>query len=80
VAALLNVDSVVAAYGEVRALWDVSLAVDEGEIVTLLGANGAGKTTTMRVLSGLLRPQSGTVTFGGLAIHRFPRGGDCGRA
>ena len=71
-AALLTVDSVVAAYGEVRALWDVSLAVNEGEIVTLLGANGAGKTTTMRVLSGLLRPQSGTVTFGGLAIHRLP--------
>ena len=69
---LLSVDSVVAAYGEVRALWDVSLAVDEGEIVTLLGANGAGKTTTMRVLSGLIRPRSGTVTFDGLAVHRLP--------
>ncbi len=71
-APLLSVDSVVAAYGEVRALWGVSLAVDEGEIVTLLGANGAGKTTTMRVLSGLLRPRSGTVTFSGQAIHRLP--------
>ena len=69
---LLSVDSVVAAYGEVRALWGVSLFVDEGEIVTLLGANGAGKTTTMRVLSGLLRPRSGTVTFDGLAVHRLP--------
>ena len=69
---LLSVDSVVAAYGEVRALWGVSLVVDEGEIVTLLGANGAGKTTTMRVLSGLLRPRSGTVTFDGLAVHRLP--------
>ena len=71
-AALLEVASIVAAYGEVRALWDVSLVVGEGDIVTLLGANGAGKTTTMRVLSGLLRPQSGTVTFAGEMIHRLP--------
>ncbi len=71
-AALLEVASIVAAYGQVRALWDVSLTVGEGEIVTLLGANGAGKTTTMRVLSGLLRPRSGTVTFDGQSIHRFP--------
>jgi len=72
VAALLEVASIVAAYGQVRALWDVSLAVGEGEIVTLLGANGAGKTTTMRVLSGLMRPRSGTVTFDGQGIHRLP--------
>jgi len=72
VSVLLEVASIVAAYGQVRALWDVSLTVGEGEIVTLLGANGAGKTTTMRVLSGLLRPQSGTVTFAGEAIHRLP--------
>ena len=71
-APLLEVASIVAAYGQVRALWDVSLAVGEGEIVTLLGANGAGKTTTMRVLSGLLRPRSGTVTFDGQGIHRLP--------
>jgi branched-chain amino acid transport system ATP-binding protein len=69
---LLEVASLVAAYGQVRALWDVSLEVGEGEIVTLLGANGAGKTTTMRVLSGLLRPRSGTVTFAGQRIDRFP--------
>jgi branched-chain amino acid transport system ATP-binding protein len=69
---LLDVASLVAAYGQVRALWDVSLEVGEGEIVTLLGANGAGKTTTMRVLSGLLRPRSGTVTFAGQRIDRFP--------
>ena len=68
----VQTESLVKPYGEVRALWDVSLAVDEGEIVTLLGANGAGKTTTMRVLSGLIRPRSGTVTFDGLAVHRLP--------
>jgi branched-chain amino acid transport system ATP-binding protein len=70
--ALLEVSSIVAAYGQVRALWDVSLVVEGGEIVTLLGANGAGKTTTMRVLSGLLRPQAGTVAFAGRMIHRLP--------
>jgi branched-chain amino acid transport system ATP-binding protein len=72
VAALLEVDAIVAAYGQVRALWEVSLRVDEGEIVTLLGANGAGKTTTMRVLSGLLRPLSGSVAFAGEPVHRLP--------
>src|SRR5712691_3729682 len=46
--------------------------VNEGEIVTLLGANGAGKTTTMRVLSGLLRPLAGSVTFADQRIHRLP--------
>jgi len=70
--ALLEIAEIVAAYGEVRALWDVSLTVDEGEVVALLGANGAGKTTTMRVLSGLLRPLSGSVTFAGERIHRLP--------
>ena len=70
--ALLEVAAIVAAYGEVRALWDVSLMVDQGEIVTLLGANGAGKTTTMRVLSGLLRPLAGSVTFAGQPIQRLP--------
>ena len=69
--ALLEVAAIVAAYGEVRALWDVSLRVDEGEVVTLLGANGAGKTTTMRVLSGLLRPLAGSMTFAGERIHRL---------
>jgi len=72
---LLEVEKVAAAYGQVRALWDVSFSVCEGEIVTLLGANGAGKTTTMRVISGLLRPQSGTVMFAGrlLTMLRAPR-------
>ncbi len=69
---LLTVVSVAAAYGEVRALWEVSFTVRGGEIVTLLGANGAGKTTTMRVISGLLRPLAGGVTFAGEPIHRLP--------
>ncbi|HYM70307.1 MAG TPA: ABC transporter ATP-binding protein [bacterium] len=68
---LLDVTGVAAAYGHVRALWDVSFTVREGEIVTLLGANGAGKTTTMRVISGLLRPERGGVRVAGRPIHRL---------
>lgn len=70
-AELLEVEKIGAAYGEVRALWDVSFYVREGEIVTLLGANGAGKTTTMRVISGLLRPLGGEVRLSGRTIHRL---------
>ncbi len=68
---LLEVSGVAAAYGQVRALWDASFTVREGEIVTLLGANGAGKTTTMRVISGLLRPLTGEVRLSGRSIQRL---------
>jgi branched-chain amino acid transport system ATP-binding protein len=57
-------------YGDVQALWDVSLQVNEGEIVTLLGANGSGKTTTLHTISGLLRPRQGSITFQSQALHR----------
>jgi branched-chain amino acid transport system ATP-binding protein len=57
-------------YGDVQALWDVSLQVNEGEIVTLLGANGAGKTTTLHTISGLLRRCQGSITFQGQTLHR----------
>jgi branched-chain amino acid transport system ATP-binding protein len=57
-------------YSDVQALWDVSLQVNEGEIVTLLGSNGAGKTTTLHTISGLLRPRQGSITFQGQALHR----------
>jgi len=56
-------------YGAIRALKGISLQVDEGEIVTLLGANGAGKTTTLRTVSGLLVPRPGQVTFDGADIQ-----------
>jgi branched-chain amino acid transport system ATP-binding protein len=70
--ALLEVDQVDASYGNVRALHGVSLAVDEGEIVCLIGANGAGKSTTLKVISGLLRPRSGQVRLDGQRIDRLP--------
>jgi branched-chain amino acid transport system ATP-binding protein len=63
--ALLEVTDLDAQYGRIRALSGVSLTVDEGEIVTLIGANGAGKTTTLRAISGLLRPTRGSVRFQG---------------
>ncbi len=59
--ALLEVEAVHAYYGNIHALKGVSLTVDEGEIVTLIGANGAGKSTTLKTISGLLRPRQGHV-------------------
>jgi branched-chain amino acid transport system ATP-binding protein len=69
--ALLEVSNLVARYGRITALSDVSLTVDEGEVVTLIGANGAGKTTTLRTISGLMRPASGTIRFDGRDITRL---------
>jgi len=69
--ALLEVDHLVARYGRITALQDISLTVEEGEIVTLIGANGAGKTTTLRAISGLVRPASGTIRFAGRDITRL---------
>jgi branched-chain amino acid transport system ATP-binding protein len=65
---LLEVTGLAAGYGALPVLRDVALAVDEGEIVAVLGANGAGKTTLNRVLSGLLRPRAGDVRFDGVDI------------
>ena len=63
---LLELNDVEATYGRIRALRGVSLHVEAGEIVTLIGANGAGKTTTLRAISGLLRPSKGKITFDGI--------------
>jgi branched-chain amino acid transport system ATP-binding protein len=72
--ALLELENVIAAYGHIRALKGLTLAVEEGEIVALLGANGAGKSTTLRLISGLMAPQSGALRFGGRAIGGLPPG------
>jgi branched-chain amino acid transport system ATP-binding protein len=63
--ALLQVAGVRAGYGRLSVLFGIDLEVHEAEIVALLGANGAGKTTTLRVISGLITPKEGTVTFAG---------------
>ncbi len=60
---LLEVQDLQAAYGRVTALWDVSFAVEEGQVVALLGSNGSGKTTTLRTISGLLPTLSGSIHF-----------------
>jgi branched-chain amino acid transport system ATP-binding protein len=69
--ALLEIDNLVARYGRITALEGISLTVEEGEIVTLIGANGAGKTTTLRAISGLVRPASGAIRFAGRDISRL---------
>lgn len=63
--ALLEINDVHAYYGNIQALKGISVSVEEGEIVSLIGGNGAGKTTTLRTISGLLSPRSGAVIFDG---------------
>jgi branched-chain amino acid transport system ATP-binding protein len=70
--ALLELSNVHTYYGNIHALKGISLRVDEGEIVTLIGSNGAGKTTTLKTISGLLTPREGSITLGGKAIHGLP--------
>src|SRR5258706_12561159 len=65
---LLEIRDLVVRYGEIEALRGVSLSVDEGQVVTLLGANGAGKSTTLRAISGLAKPSAGEILFDGKSI------------
>jgi branched-chain amino acid transport system ATP-binding protein len=69
---MLTVEHLTVSYGDIQALWDVSLQVEPGEIVTLIGSNGAGKTTTLHTLSGLLRPRAGSLTFQQRDLRREP--------
>jgi branched-chain amino acid transport system ATP-binding protein len=69
---LLEVENLVARYGRITALSGISLHVDEGEVVALIGANGAGKTTALRAISGLIRPASGRIVFDGTDLHGRP--------
>ena len=66
--ALLEVKDLQVFYGVIQALKGISFTVEEGEIVTLIGANGAGKSTTLNTISGLLRPRSGMISFEGKSI------------
>lgn len=69
---LLKVDDLHVAYGAIRALQGISFHIEEGEIVTLIGANGAGKSTTLRTISGLLRPLAGDIQYKGRSITTVP--------
>ncbi len=60
---MLRIEKLNFAYGDLNVLWDVDLEVQEGEIVTVVGANGAGKSTTLKNISRLVKPTSGTITF-----------------
>ena len=71
-AALLELESVDAFYGRIQALRGMSIRVEKGEVVALIGSNGAGKTTTLRTISGLMHPQGGTIRFDGKDITRTP--------
>jgi branched-chain amino acid transport system ATP-binding protein len=70
--ALLALENVQTYYGHVHALKGVSLQVDEGQVVTLIGANGAGKSTTLRAISGLIRPRTGRIMFAGQDLNSVP--------
>lgn len=69
---MLKVDNLSVHYGMIQAVRDVSFEVNEGEVVSLIGANGAGKTTILRTLSGLVRPSSGKIEFLGQEIQKKP--------
>ena len=70
--ATLDVQDITTFYGNIQALRGVSLHVDQGEIVTLIGSNGAGKTTTLQTISGLLKPRTGTISLNGQLISDKP--------
>ena len=69
---ILSVQGINVYYGAIHAIQDVSLTVNEGEIVTLIGANGAGKSTTLQTISGLLRSKTGDILFCGQSIAHVP--------
>jgi branched-chain amino acid transport system ATP-binding protein len=70
--ALLEIENIHTYYGHIHALKGISLEVNQGEVVTLIGANGAGKSTTLRSISGLVHPRSGMIKFDGRDITQLP--------
>ena len=70
--AILKVDNINVYYGAIHAIKGISFHVDEGEVVTLIGANGAGKSTTLNTISGLLRSKTGSVEFMGKSLNKTP--------
>ena len=68
---MLEIKNITVAYGLATALWDVSLSVQDGKIVSMIGSNGAGKSTTLRTISGVVHPRSGTISLDGERIDHF---------
>ena len=65
---MLEIKNLVAGYGKVRVLHEISISVPQGQLVTLIGSNGAGKTTTLRAISGMIRPESGEILLNGVNV------------
>lgn len=70
--ALLEIRDITSGYGEVQILWGTSIALEEGQLTSLVGANGAGKTTTMRTIMGQIKPWQGSVWFNGQDVSHLP--------
>ena len=69
---MLKIDNLTVNYGEIKAIKNISIHVDKGQIVTLIGANGAGKSTLLKTISGLLKPTGGTIEFEGASVLTIP--------
>ena len=69
---MLKIQNISVLYGDITALRDVSMEVEEGELITVIGANGAGKTTLLKMISGLLKPRKGKIIFKDLDITQYP--------
>lgn len=69
---MLEASNVSAFYGDLQALWNISLAIHGGEIVTFIGSNGAGKSTIMKTIAGLVKPKDGTIAFDGVRLDPLP--------
>ncbi len=69
---MLEVKDITVSYGIATALWDLSLSVADGKIVSIIGSNGAGKSTTLKTISGVVHPQRGTISLNGQAIDHLP--------
>ena len=69
---LLEINNIDVSYGDVQVIFDLSLKVEKGEVVSIIGGNGAGKSTLLRAISGLMPASSGSITFNGVPIQKEP--------
>ena len=68
---MLEIKNIDVYYGDLQALWNISIEVDAGEIVTMIGSNGAGKSTVMKTISGLIKPKTGSISFNNIQIEKL---------